>query len=91
MTQRAPVCRDKNLETAAKILKAIKRPARVREIVDLAAGSGLDFGTRIERGTIDQVLARDLAMEIKRNGDQSRFVRVEPGRYLLRAQIGLFR
>ncbi len=34
--------------------------------------------------TPDTVVARDLAMDIKRLGDQSRFVRTAPGRYAVR-------
>jgi hypothetical protein len=50
----------------------------VREIV-VAAGVRLPTKSR----TPDTVVARDLAMDIKRRGDESIFRRVAPGKYTL--------
>jgi hypothetical protein len=54
----------------------------VREIVD-AAGPRLPSKSK----TPDTVVARDLAMDIKRRGEESIFIRVSPGRYTLKALV----
>jgi hypothetical protein len=51
----------------------------VREIVEVAGGR---LPTKSK--TPDTVVARDLAMDIKRRGEESKFVRVSPGHYTLR-------
>jgi len=51
----------------------------VREIVQFAAER---LPTKSK--TPDTVVARDLAMDIKRNGDASKFTRVAPGKYTLK-------
>jgi hypothetical protein len=51
----------------------------VREIVQ-RAGARLPSRSK----TPDTVVARDLALDIKRKGDSSRFARTSPGRYTLR-------
>lgn len=51
----------------------------VREIVEVAA-SRLPTKSK----TPDTVVARDLAMDIKRRGEESKFVRTSPGHYTLR-------
>jgi hypothetical protein len=51
----------------------------VREIVEVA---GVRLPTKSK--TPDTVVARDLAMDIKRRGEESRFVRTSPGHYTLR-------
>lgn len=52
----------------------------VRQIVEYAKGT---LPTKSK--TPDTVVARDLAMDIKRKGDESMFARVAPGRYTMRA------
>ena len=54
----------------------------VREIVQ-AAGERLPSKSK----TPDTVVARDLAMDIKRNGPESKFTRVAPGKYTLRELV----
>lgn len=54
----------------------------VRDIVEIA---GDTLPTRSK--TPDTVVARDLSMDIKRLGEESRFVRTAPGRYTMREFI----
>jgi hypothetical protein len=61
------------------ILRETQVPMSVRQIVEYA-GSRLPTKSR----TPDTVVARDLSMDIKRNGEASLFVRTSPGRYTLR-------
>ena len=68
------------LTVVEEILRTSGAPISVREIVE-RAGARLPSKSK----TPDTVVARDLAMDIKRQGDQSRFVRTSPGRYTLRA------
>ena len=68
------------LAVVEEMLRETRVPMSVREIVD-RAGARLPSKSK----TPDTVVARDLAMDIKRNGDGSLFVRTAPGRYMLRA------
>ena len=70
------------LNVVEKVLRERAVPMVVREIVE-AAGAELPTRSR----TPDTVVARDLAMEIKRNGEASLFVRTSPGKYTLRAYV----
>ncbi len=67
------------LAVVEEILRETASPLSVREIVQRA-------GVRLpsKSKTPDTVVARDLSMDIKRQGDGSRFVRASPGRYTLR-------
>jgi hypothetical protein len=67
------------LSVVEDILRETAIPMSVREIVQRA-------GTRLpsKSKTPDTVVARDLALDIKRKGDASRFARTSPGRYTLR-------
>ena len=67
------------LHVVEEILRERKAPMVVKEIVNVA-GSRLPTRSK----TPDTVVARDLAMDIKRNGETSRFCRVAPGHYTLR-------
>jgi hypothetical protein len=62
-----------------EVLRERGTPMVVREIVQFAAER---LPTKSK--TPDTVVARDLAMDIKRHGPESRFARVAPGRYTLR-------
>jgi hypothetical protein len=62
-----------------EVLRERGTPMVVREIVQFAAER---LPTKSK--TPDTVVARDLAMDIKRHGNESRFARVAPGRYTLR-------
>jgi HB1/ASXL restriction endonuclease-like protein with HTH domain len=68
-----------------EVLRQRRTPMVVREIVEVAAER---LPTKSK--TPDTVVARDLAMDIKRRGEDSKFARVAPGRYTLRelAQYG---
>jgi hypothetical protein len=68
------------LAVVEEILRETAIPMSVREIVE-RAGARLPSKSK----TPDTVVARDLSMDIKRNGDTSLFVRTSPGRYTLRA------
>ncbi len=66
-----------------EVLRERRTPMVVREIVEVA-GDRLPTKSR----TPDTVVARDLAMDIKRRGLESAFVRVAPGKYTLRELAG---
>lgn len=70
------------LTVVEEVLRTSGAPISVREIVD-RAGARLPSKSK----TPDTVVARDLAMDIKRQGDASRFVRTSPGRYTLRELV----
>ena len=67
------------LAVVEEILRETEVPMSVREIVERA-------GVRLpsKSKTPDTVVARDLAMDIKKKGESSLFVRTSPGRYTLR-------
>lgn len=67
------------LNVVEEILRDARRPMVVREIVEVA---GPRLPTKSK--TPDTVVARDLAMDIKKKGVESKFIRVAPGRYTLR-------
>lgn len=66
------------LTVVEEVLRERRVPMVVREIVE-AAGGRLPTKSR----TPDTVVARDLAMDIKRRGEASLFRRVAPGKYTL--------
>src|SRR5262245_27776313 len=70
------------LNVVEEILRERRIPMVVREIVE-AAGERLPTKSK----TPDTVVARDLAMDIKRRGGESKFCRVSPGRYTLREYV----
>jgi hypothetical protein len=74
------------LAVVEEVLRETRTPLVVREIVEIA-GARLPTRSR----TPDTVVARDLAMDIKRRGEQSLFARVAPGRYTLREYANLAR
>lgn len=65
-----------------EVLRERGVPMAVREIVEVA-GDRLPTKSR----TPDTVVARDLAMDIKRHGGESKFTRTSPGRYTLREVV----
>lgn len=70
------------LRVVEEILKQAAQPLTVRQIVE-RAGAKLPSRSK----TPDTVVARDLAMDIKQLGDESKFARTAPGRYTLRALL----
>jgi hypothetical protein len=68
------------LVVVEEVLRETPVPMSVREIVE-RAGARLPSKSK----TPDTVVARDLAMDIKKKGESSLFVRTSPGRYTLRA------
>jgi hypothetical protein len=72
------------LNVVEEILRETRTPMVVREIVNVG---GTRLPTRSK--TPDTVVARDLAMDIKRRGDESKFIRVSPGKYTLRELVGV--
>lgn len=70
------------LAVVEEILREVKRPVSVREIVEL---SGDRLPTKSK--TPDTVVARDLSMDIKRKGEESIFIRTSPGRYTMRELV----
>jgi hypothetical protein len=72
------------LAVVEEVLRTSGTPISVREIVE-RAGARLPSKSK----TPDTVVARDLAMDIKRQGDASRFVRAAPGRYTLRELVAV--
>ncbi len=67
------------LAVVEEILRETRVPMSVRQIVEYA-GDRLPTKSK----TPDTVVARDLSMDIKRQGEASVFVRAAPGRYTLR-------
>lgn len=67
------------LAVVEEILRRVRSPLTVREIVQRA---GRRLPTRAKAP--GAVVARDLALDLKRKGLDSAFVRVAPGRYTLR-------
>ncbi|MBI4510327.1 MAG: winged helix-turn-helix domain-containing protein [Deltaproteobacteria bacterium] len=67
------------LPVVEEVLRENRVPMVVKEIV---VAAGLRLPTKSK--TPDTVVARDLAMDIKRHGPESKFARVAPGRYTLR-------
>jgi hypothetical protein len=67
-----------------EVLRERGIPMVVREIVQVAAER---LPTKSK--TPDTVVARDLAMDIKRRGDDSKFTRVSPGKYTLRELVAM--
>jgi len=67
------------LAVVEEILREVRRPVSVREIVEFA-GERLPTKSK----TPDTVVARDLSMDIKRKGESSFFIRTAPGRYTMR-------
>lgn len=70
------------LATVEQVMRQTQAPMSVRDIVETA---GADLPTRSK--TPDTVVARDLSMDIKRLGEESRFIRTAPGRYTLRELV----
>jgi hypothetical protein len=73
------------LTVVEEILRERKQPMVVREIV-VAAGERLPTKSR----TPDTVVARDLAMDIKKHPESTLFARVAPGKYTLREYAHAF-
>ena len=73
------------LNVVEEILRERHVPMVVREIVEVA---GMRLPTKSK--TPDTVVARDLAMDIKRHGAESKFCRIAPGKYTLREFAGAF-
>ena len=67
------------LHVVEEVLRERGIPLVVRQIVE-AAGQRLPTRSK----TPDTVVARDLAMDIKRHGEESKFIRTSPGHYTLR-------
>lgn len=65
-----------------EVLRERGIPMVVRDIV-IAAAERLPTKSK----TPDTVVARDLAMDIKKRGEESRFTRVAPGLYTLRELV----
>jgi hypothetical protein len=70
------------LNIVEEVLREVRDPIVVKEIVRLA---GDRLPTRSK--TPDTVVARDLAMDIIRRGEDSKFARVSPGKYTLRELV----
>lgn len=70
------------LSTVEQVMRETKTPMSVRDIVE-AAGDALPTRSK----TPDTVVARDLSMDIKRLGADSKFIRTAPGRYTMREYV----
>jgi HB1, ASXL, restriction endonuclease HTH domain len=69
------------LAVVARMLLARGQPMRVTEIVEHAIG---DLALPTASKTPRTIVARDLAIDIKKHGEASRFMRVAPGTFALR-------
>lgn len=79
---RRPSGRSLTLDIIERILSEANMPLSVREMIKLA---GDTFSTK-SRTPFNSV-SRDLALDIKKNGEMSRFVRTRPGRFMLRFML----
>ncbi len=70
------------LAVVEEILRETRVPMSVREIVE-RAGERLPTKSK----TPDTVVARDLSMDIKKKGEDSKFIRTAPGRYTMRELV----
>src|SRR3989344_6829134 len=68
-------------DIAYQILQEANKPLHYREITDIALKKGL---LRTDGKTPWATMNAQLAMDIKNNGDSSRFHRAEPGKYAVR-------
>ncbi len=75
------------LLVAQKLFETEKRPMRPRELVDLAIERKL-FTHNIAGATPHQTMKAKLSVHVRRLGEQSTFVRTEPGRFYLRYLLG---
>lgn len=74
------------LVVAEKVLVSVRRSMSAREIVAFAMDHGL-FSDNISGRTPHQTMKSKLSQEIRRYGEQSRFVRTAPGRFSLRTLV----
>lgn len=81
---RRPSGRSITLDIIERILSESNMPLSVREMIKLA---GDTFSTK--SSTPFNSVSRDLALDIKKNGETSRFVRTRPGRFRLRGRVTL--
>lgn len=77
-----PSDRSRTLDIIERILRASSTALSVEVIVELA---GNDLPTK--SATPYNSVTRDLALDIKKHGDGSRFVRTKPGRFWLRSRV----
>ena len=70
------------LAVVEEVLRETATPMTVKQIVQ-RAGARLPSKSK----TPDTVVARDLSVNIKKQGEQSRFVRTAPGLYSLRGLV----
>lgn len=74
------------LEASARVLEKAGEPLHYRELTDRILAEGLaESGSKTPAASVNAVLA----VEIKRHGSQSRFVRVKPGVFALRDAKGV--
>lgn len=71
------------LLVAEQLFEAVREPMTPRELVDRAYGQKL-FSDKIAGKTPHQTMKSKLSVHIRRWGQQSRFVRTDPGRFYLR-------
>ncbi len=71
------------LSVAATALQATRQPMTPKQIVDYAIEHGL-FTDRVSGKTPHQTMKSKLSVDVRRNGDKSRFVRTRPGAFSIR-------
>ena len=75
------------IRVAEAVLESQMRPMSAMEIVDFARDNRM-FSDNIAGLTPHQTLKSKLSVDIRRNGEVSKFVRTSPGRFYLRSLIG---
>src|SRR5687768_6318824 len=74
------------LVVAEQVLERARRPMSAKEIVSFGMEQGM-FSNNIAGRTPHQTMKAKLSVNIRRFGNSSRFVRMAPGRFYLRALV----
>lgn len=74
------------LIVAEQVLRREKRPMKPKEIVAVAIRQGL-FSDKRAGKTPHQTMKSKLSVDVRRKGDDSIFVRTEPGQFYLRSML----
>jgi len=76
------------LIVAKQVLEIAQRPMRPQEIVSVAIRNGMLSDKRAGK-TPHQTMKSKLSVHVRKHGDKSIFVRMEPGKFYLRHLLSL--
>lgn len=74
------------LSVAATVLQTTRKPMTAKQIVGYAIEHGL-FTDRVSGKTPHQTMKSKLSVDVRRNGEKSRFVRTRPGAFSIREVV----